>query len=157
MEKIDSRIQYHLPGLAEYFSAETQFWSSKQKGTLTIFPIHCITLFKMWQGNGLPCWSSAWESACQCRGHRFNPWSRKIPHAIGAAKPVRHNYGSLWSLALQPQMLRPMCPRAHALQRKKPPQWAARPPQLESSPQLPPLEKSLRSNKDTAMQKKKNK
>ena len=20
--------------------------------------------------------------ACQCRGHRFNPWSGKIPHAV---------------------------------------------------------------------------
>ena len=23
------------------------------------------------------------ESACQFRGHGFNPWSRKIPHALG--------------------------------------------------------------------------
>ena len=23
------------------------------------------------------------ESICQCRGHRFNPWSRKISHAKG--------------------------------------------------------------------------
>ena len=31
---------------------------------------------------GLPWWRSGWESACQCRGHRFEPWSRKIPHAV---------------------------------------------------------------------------
>ncbi|KAJ8780365.1 hypothetical protein J1605_011629 [Eschrichtius robustus] len=24
---------------------------------------------------------SGWESACQCRGHGFEPWSGKIPHA----------------------------------------------------------------------------
>ena len=30
---------------------------------------------------GLPWWRSGWESACQCRGHRFEPWSGKIPHA----------------------------------------------------------------------------
>ena len=26
------------------------------------------------------------------RGHRFEPWSGKIPTCRGAAKPVRHNY-----------------------------------------------------------------
>ena len=30
---------------------------------------------------GLHWWSSSKEFACQCRRHRFNPWSRKIPHA----------------------------------------------------------------------------
>ena len=25
-------------------------------------------------------WLSGKESACQCRRHKFNPWSRKIPH-----------------------------------------------------------------------------
>ena len=28
---------------------------------------------------GLPWWFSGKESACQCRRHRFDPWSRKIP------------------------------------------------------------------------------
>ena len=32
---------------------------------------------------GLPLWPSGWEFACQCRGHRFDPWSGKIPHAAG--------------------------------------------------------------------------
>ena len=27
-------------------------------------------------------WLSGKESACQCRRHEFNPWSRKIPHAL---------------------------------------------------------------------------
>ena len=36
---------------------------------------------------GLPWWSSGWESACQCRGHRFDPWSRKIPYASGQLSP----------------------------------------------------------------------
>ena len=30
---------------------------------------------------GLPWWRSSWESACQCRGHGFEPWSGRIPHA----------------------------------------------------------------------------
>ena len=29
----------------------------------------------------LPWWRSGEESACQCRGHGFEPWSGKIPHA----------------------------------------------------------------------------
>ena len=28
---------------------------------------------------GLPCWLSGKEPACQCRRCRFNPWVRKIP------------------------------------------------------------------------------
>ena len=34
-----------------------------------------------------PWWSSGWESACQFRGYRFNPWSMKIPHAVRRLGP----------------------------------------------------------------------
>ena len=44
--------------------------------------------------SGLPTWSSGKEFACQCRGHGFDPWSGKIPHA-STAKPVHHNYWAL--------------------------------------------------------------
>ena len=27
------------------------------------------------------------ESTCQCRGHGFKPWSRKIPHAVEQLSP----------------------------------------------------------------------
>ena len=62
---------------------------------------------------GLPWWHSGWESACQCRGHGFEPWSGKIPYAterLGlctataepvlwsppatTAEPMCHNYRS---------------------------------------------------------------
>ena len=33
------------------------------------------------KSEGLPWWRSGWESACQCRGHGFEPWSGRIPHA----------------------------------------------------------------------------
>ena len=33
----------------------------------------------------LTWWSSSKESACQCRGHRFHPWSRKIGRAGGCS------------------------------------------------------------------------
>ena len=36
---------------------------------------------------GLPSWRSGWESACQCRGHGFEPWSGKIPHAVEQPGP----------------------------------------------------------------------
>ena len=36
---------------------------------------------------GLPWWCSGWESTCQCRGHGFEPWSRKIPHATEQLSP----------------------------------------------------------------------
>ena len=37
--------------------------------------------------SGLPWWRSGWESACQCRGHGFEPWSGKIPHAAEQPSP----------------------------------------------------------------------
>ena len=36
---------------------------------------------------GLPWWRSGWESACQCRGYGFEPWSGKIPHAAERLGP----------------------------------------------------------------------
>ena len=36
---------------------------------------------------GLPWWCSGWESAFQCRGHGFKPWSGKIPHAAEQLGP----------------------------------------------------------------------
>ena len=44
------------------------------------------TLFKT-QVQGRPCWLSSKESSCQCRGHRFNPRSGKIPHSKGPRSP----------------------------------------------------------------------
>ena len=37
--------------------------------------------------SGLPWWRSGWESACQCRGHGFEPWSGRIPHAAERLGP----------------------------------------------------------------------
>ena len=36
---------------------------------------------------GLPWWLSDKESACQCRRHRFHPWSGKIPRAPKQQSP----------------------------------------------------------------------
>ena len=40
-------------------------------------------IFKNTIYSELPWWSDGWESTCQGRGHRFDPWPRKIPHAAG--------------------------------------------------------------------------
>ena len=48
---------------------------------------------------GLPWWRSGWESACQCRGHGFKPWSGKIPHATEQLGP--------WATTTEPARLEP--------------------------------------------------
>ena len=49
---------------------------------------------------GLPRWRSGWESACQCRGHGFEPWSGKIPHAAEQLGP--------WATTTDPARLEPV-------------------------------------------------
>ena len=49
---------------------------------------------------GLPWWCSGWESACQCRGHGFEPWSGRIPHATEHLGP--------WATTTEPARLEPV-------------------------------------------------
>ena len=49
---------------------------------------------------GLPWWRSGWESACQCRGHGFEAWSGKIPHAAEQLGP--------WATITEPARLEPV-------------------------------------------------
>ena len=71
-------------------------------------------------------------------------WVRSLvgedPTCCGATKPMSHNY---WS----PQGLEPVLPN------RRPPQWEARTPQLESSFLSLQLEKLLHSNKDPSQTK----
>ncbi|CAM9916482.1 unnamed protein product [Rangifer tarandus platyrhynchus] len=39
------------------------------------------------EGRGLPWWIGSKESICQCRRHRFDPWTRMIPHASEPLSP----------------------------------------------------------------------
>ena len=50
--------------------------------------------------HGLPWWRSGWESACQCRGHGFEPWSGRIPHAAEQLGP--------WATTAEPVRLEPV-------------------------------------------------
>ena len=49
---------------------------------------------------GLPWWLSGWESAWQCRGHGFEPWSGKIPHVAEQLGP--------WDTTTEPARLEPV-------------------------------------------------
>ena len=78
----------------------------------------------------------------------------------GTTKPMNHNYsvcvmepGNCNYWAHVPQLLKPVCPRAHALQLEKPLQWEAYVPWLESSPDLLQLEKRSCSKEDLAQPK----
>ena len=52
------------------------------------------------RSTGLPWWRSGWESACQCRGHGFEPWSGKTPHAAEQLGP--------WATTTEPACLEPV-------------------------------------------------
>ena len=76
----------------------------------------------------LPWWASGKECALKCRGHRFDPWSRKVPYAMGQLSPC---ITATESICLECMLCnkRSTSVRAHT-------------PQLESSFYLQQLEKS---------------
>ena len=49
---------------------------------------------EMWRIKPEMWWLSGKESACQCRRHRFDPWSGKISHAMGRLSP--------WATTIEP-------------------------------------------------------
>ena len=57
---------------------------------------------------GLPRLLSGKESSCQCRRHKLDPWSRKIPHAVEQHSSWPQLL-SLCSRAREPQLLKPVC------------------------------------------------
>ena len=59
-----------------------------------------MAIIKKFYKQGLPWWRSGWESACQCRGHGFEPWSGKIPHATEQLGP--------WATTTEPARLEPV-------------------------------------------------
>ena len=82
---------------------------------------------------GLRWWLSGKESTCQCSSHGLDPWSRKIPHAMGQLNPRSQLLSPCpraWEpqlLSPQPRLLKPTYPRASTLQQEKPRQPAACP------------------------------
>ena len=62
-----------------------------------ISQISFLMVLKKFRCNGLLWWACGKDSASHCRGHRFNPCSGKISHAVEWLKPLYHSY---WALAL---------------------------------------------------------
>ena len=54
---------------------------------LSSFQSPVVIVCSMLPSMGLPQWLSGKGSACQCRRHRLDPWSRKIPHAMEQLSP----------------------------------------------------------------------
>ena len=84
-----------------------QFWCQFGVQTFKKFVHICryFLIIKVAHGyckkiRGLPWWRSGWESACQCRGHGFEPWSGKIPHATEQLGP--------WATTTEPAHLEPV-------------------------------------------------
>ena len=78
---------YGTPSRSEY----THHGNTRRRGAENLFKEIMV---------GLPWWCSGWESACRCRGHGFEPWSGKIPHAAEQLGP--------WATTAEPAHLEPV-------------------------------------------------
>ena len=83
----DSYMHSCLRSIGQEHGSQPWLHTGTNQGNIKIIP-------------GLPWWHSGWESACQCRGHGFEPWSGKIPHAVERL--------SLWATVAEPARLEPV-------------------------------------------------
>ena len=97
----------------------------------------------------LPWWASGKQSACQGRRHRFNPLSRKVPHAVEkpslsatTTEPVLWSPGATAAEARAPESLRSAIREAAARRSTR--------TVPKSSPPSRQLEKSPHSDEDSA-------
>ena len=81
---------------------------------------------------GLPWWRSGWESACQCRGHGFGPWSGKIPHAAEQLSP--------WATTTEPACLEPVLRNGRGCDSERPAHRDEEWPPLATTGESPPTE-----------------
>ena len=102
LSKSDSsnrKVEWLLPGgrgreaKRSCCSMQETFSFARQKGSRDLLHkvprvntsvLYILKMVKM----GLPWKYSDKESACQCRGHGFDPWSRKSPHVAGQLGPT---------------------------------------------------------------------
>ena len=106
------KSQEALNAILTMFSLYSRQWLQWCRGTHMGFwfrwcscHIQCVCflsflIYRMGFKMGLPWWRSGWESACQCRGHGFKPWSGKIPHA--------EEQLGLWATTTEPACLEPV-------------------------------------------------
>ena len=92
---------------------------------------------------GLPWWRSGWESACQCGGHGFEPWSGKIPRAAERLGP--------WATTTGRARLEPVLHSKRGRDSERPATA------MKSGPRSPQPEKALAQKRrpNTAINKKK--
>ena len=81
---------------------------------------------------GLPWWRSGWESACQCRGHGFEPWSGKIPHAMEQLGP--------WATITEPARLEPVLRNKRGCENERPAHRDEESPPLAATRESPRTE-----------------
>ena len=110
-------------------------------------------------GSGLPWWLIGKESTCQRKRHRFlipglgRHAAVQLSLCTTAIELALESLGCTITEPMCRSLLKPVRPRARALQHEKPPQREACTLQLDSSLRLPQLEKSLHSSKDPAQPK----
>ena len=102
-------------------------WKDKFSASIVCYSTNTLECtLNLIKNMGLPWWYSGWTSTCQCRGRRFNPWSRKIPRATEQL--------SLCTTAHVLQLLKPACLDTCPTGKKKPLQGEAHALQLERRP-----------------------
>ena len=114
-EKDGGKIKLHATQEAQLLRDNWQsvesihFWNMKgnklhryslRRNTFETFKLHSRKVCYKNNRWGLPWWRSGWESACQCRAHRFGPWSGRIPHAAERLGP--------WTTITEPACLEPV-------------------------------------------------
>ena len=67
----------------------------------------------------LPRWLRCKEFPCQCREHRFDPWCRKIPHAMEQLSPCTITTEICMPIACVPQQEKLLQWEAHTPQAEK--------------------------------------
>ena len=98
---------------------------------------------------GLPWWHSGWESACRCRGHGFEPWSEKIPHAAEQLGP--------WATTTEPARLEPVLRNKRGCDSERPAHRNEEWPPLAATRESPHTEtKTQHSQKTNKQTKNKN-
>ena len=80
-----NRPSFISTGYAEAKRKHMELIPTNKRQTWQDCSIHTASFLKKLFRASL--WRSGWESACQCRGQGFEPWSGKIPHATEQVGP----------------------------------------------------------------------